>query len=287
VKELSSPKEDDTVPFPKPVEIKLADVLFFAIRKNLMLFKDLGDKHVHYSVFFRGSLIDFHKTLEDQDRHIPMVEIEFDWQSLMRRAIEEIRADWRSIFNIVRTNDPRWEDLEVDFIPVQVLMDLLSPVIKRVRWNVDAKFLEKLDSSLGYSRLGGLSNCGMIIGTGLGYLAISNGTECFLFDIDKMSKIVEKSFELSIRKIRLSHFTPSSIFRYVRIRLPILINGAIRYLRNLFRGDSYQSTCRAPSYFARCERAHDRWIYPSLGGYRGQWRRSDWPSYSPLVFSET
>jgi hypothetical protein len=230
---LSSSKKDDTLPLPKPIEIKLADVLFFAMRKNLMLFKDLGKEQVHYSVFIRGSLIDFHKTLEDQHRHIQLAEIEFDWQFFMGRIVQGVWTNWRSIFQGVKTDDPQWADLEVEFIPAKVLMELLSPLVKGARWNVDAAFLQRLGTSVRHARLGELADCGFIIGTGSGYLVISNGTECFLFDTDKMSEIFDKSLESSIRRIRLSHFTPSSMLWYLRIRLLILINSAIRHLRKL------------------------------------------------------
>jgi hypothetical protein len=50
VTEVSSPRKDNIPLFPKPLEIKVADVLFSAVRKNLMLFKDLGNEHIHYSI---------------------------------------------------------------------------------------------------------------------------------------------------------------------------------------------------------------------------------------------
>lgn len=146
---------------------------------------------------------------------------------------EEIRADWRSIFQIVKIDDPAWEDLEVEFIPIQVLMELLSPIIKGIRWNVDLEFLNKLYQSIGYARLRELAKYGMIIGTGSGYLVLTNGIECFLFDMDKMSKIIDKSFELSIRRIYLRHYTPGSILWYIKIKLLILIRSAITYFRKL------------------------------------------------------
>lgn len=180
---MSSRDDHNTTIFTKPIEIKLADVLFFAMRKHLMVFKDLtGSKYVHYTMAMNGSLIDFHKTLEVEGRHIPLAKIEFDWQFLLNRVIGKIKADWRSIFQIVKTDDPQWEDLEIEFIPVQFLMELLSPMMKGARWNVDIKSLEKLERSLRYSRLGDLADCGMIIGTGSGYLVLTNGTDCFLFD---------------------------------------------------------------------------------------------------------
>jgi hypothetical protein len=228
---LSSPENDSITAFPKPVEIKLADVLFFAVRRNLMLFKDLGTEHVHYSIFIRGSLIDFHKTLEDQHRHIQLAEIEFDWQFLIGRIIQEMRDNWRSIFQTVKINDPQWSDFEVEFIPARILMELLSPLAKGIRWNIDEQFVEKLETSMIRSRLGELTDHGLIIGTGLGYLVINNGTECFLFDTDIMSKIFDRSFESSIRKIRLSHFTPSLVLWYSKVRLLVFVNSVVRRFR--------------------------------------------------------
>lgn len=228
---MSSPDEQEITPFPKPIELKLADVMFFTMRKNLMLFKDLGKKHVHYSFFINGSLIDCHQTLETEKKHIPLFTLEFDWQFLLKKVSEEVVANWRSIFQIIKVDDPKWENLEVEFIPMQVLMELLSPIVKGVRWNVDLESLNRLEQSLAYARLKELANYGVTIGTGSGYLVISNGTECFLFDTDKMSKIIEKNFELSIRKIYLKHYTPGSTLWYVKIRLLNLIHSTIRHLR--------------------------------------------------------
>jgi len=112
-------------------------------------------------------------------------------------------------------------------------MELLSPIIKGIRWNVDLEFLNKLYQSIGHARLGELAKCGMIIGTGSGYLVFASGIECFLFDMDRMSKIIDKSFELSIRRIYLRHYTLGSILWYVKIRLLILIHSAITYFRKL------------------------------------------------------
>lgn len=230
---MSSPDEHNMALFPKPIELKLADVLFFAMRKNLMLFKDLGKEHIHYSVFIRGSLIDFHETLEDQDRHIPLAKIEFDWKFLMERVSLEITANRVSIFQTVKINDPEWEDLEVAFIPAKELMELLSPIIKGARWNVDAEFLEKLKRTVSSARLGELADRGVIIGTAEGYLVFGNGTDCFLFDMDKMSKIIEKSFELSINEIHLSRFTLRTMLFSLKIRLVKLVYSIANYLRRL------------------------------------------------------
>jgi len=230
---LSNPQKDDAIPFPKPMEIKLADVLFLSMRKNLMLFKDLTRKNVHYSLFIRGSLIDFHETFEDTHKHLALIEIEFDWQFLMGRVFQEMRRNWRSIFQIAKTDDPKWADLEVDFIPAKMVMELFSPLVKGKRWNIDMRFLERLDTAIGRSRLGELADSGLIIGTGSGYVVMSDGVDCVLLGMEKMSNIVERSFKSSIIRVRLRSFTPRLILGYLELRLLVLNNSAVRFLRNL------------------------------------------------------
>lgn len=71
----------------------------------------------------------------------------------------------------------------------------------------------------------------MIIGSGSGYFILANATDCFLFDTEEISNIIEKSFELSIRKIHLQYYTLSSMFWYVKIRVLLLIHSVVRYFR--------------------------------------------------------
>lgn len=218
----------------RPLEVRLADVLFIAVRKHLMVFKDLtASRHVHYTMVMTGSLIGFHQTLEKKHRHIPIAEIEFDWQFLVQRIAQELKKNWRSIFQTAKTDDPEWADLEIEFIPAQVLEELLSPLIKGVRWNVDMKFLVKLEASICRSKLRELADNELIIGTGSGYLVMGNGIDCVLFDMDKMSNIVERSFKSSMTRVRLRSFTPRLILGYLKLRLQILNNSAVRNLRRL------------------------------------------------------
>lgn len=217
-----------------PVEIKLADVLFFTMRKNLMLFKDLEKKNIHYSIFTYGSTIDVHQTSGKQvKKHVPFAKIEFDWQFLLSRMSEELRADWSSICQIVKCKDPRWEDLEIKFLPIQLLGEFLSFWKKGIRWNINAESLQKLDSALSCSRLRDLADYGKVIGEGSGYLALSDGKDCLLFDYYKLNKILEKNLALSVRKIFLKYYTLGLIFWCVKIRLLYLrsdiLNGKIPF----------------------------------------------------------
>jgi hypothetical protein len=230
---MPNPDEQEIAPFPKPIEMNLADVVFIAMRKNLMLFKDLSTKHVHYSFFINGCFIDCHQTLETEKKHIPLLKLEFDWQFLLRKISEEIIANWRSIFQTIKVDDPEWKDLEVEFIPMQTLMELLPPLIKGARWNVNLEFLNRLEQSLGSAKLKELAKHGASIGIGSGYLVLCHGSECFIFDIQTMTEIFEKSFELSIRKIYLKHYTPRLILWLVKIRLLNLVHSTIRRLKML------------------------------------------------------
>jgi len=55
---MTSVNEQGRALSPTPLEFKLADVLFFAIRKNLMVFKDLtASKYVHYTMIVQCFLM--------------------------------------------------------------------------------------------------------------------------------------------------------------------------------------------------------------------------------------
>jgi len=82
----------------KPVKVNLADVLFFMMGKNLVLFKNLEMKNVHYSIFSYGSTIDVHQTIEGQfKKHTQLAKIELDWEFLQSRMSQDMKANWRSI----------------------------------------------------------------------------------------------------------------------------------------------------------------------------------------------
>jgi hypothetical protein len=208
------------------------------MRKNLMLFKDLGKKNVHYSVFLNGSMIDCHETLETEmdskKKHSQLFEMQFDWQFLMERMAQEIKANWNSLFQIAKINDPEWQDLEIEFIPLQMLTELLSPIVKGYRWNIDMDFLKKLEQSSRYAKLGELADYGSVMGmSSEGYSVLSDGTDCLLFDTSKLSKIIEKNFELSIRKIHLRRYTLDSIFWCIKIRLLNFNRSAVSHFKKL------------------------------------------------------
>lgn len=71
----------------------------------------------------------------------------------MGGIFREMRHNWRSILQMVKTNDLKWADLEVEFMPAKVLMELFSPSVKEVRWNVDVRFPERFETSMACSKL--------------------------------------------------------------------------------------------------------------------------------------
>jgi len=228
---MSGSQEHKAIFSPIPYEIRLSDVMFLSVRNNLMLFKDLGKKQVHYSMFVYGSTIDIHKTLEAQDKHTQLIMIEIDWQFLMKRVNQEVRAKWKSIFQEVRITDPEWSDLEIDFIPLKQLMEFFPAVTKRIKLNLDAEFLGRIEQTVKHSRLEEMDDYDFTVGTGSGYFVFTYGTQCFLFDYIKMSEIIEKSFDLSIRKISLGQYTLSLLLWYVKIRLLIFAHSLFGHFR--------------------------------------------------------
>jgi hypothetical protein len=234
---MLNPDELNKTTFVKPLEVKLADVFFFKIGKNLMLVKFLPKNNVHFSVFFNGPMVDFHVTLESEKdptkKHSKLLEMQFDWQFLIERMAQELWTNHYSIFQRATTNDPEWQDLKVEFISLQRFAELVSQIRKRNRWNANTNFLDKLEKSIQYANLGELTNCGFIIGTSPeGYFVLSNGTDCWILDQNKLSKIIDRNLELSIRRIHLKYYVLRSVFWCVKIRLLNLNRIAVDYLRS-------------------------------------------------------
>jgi len=218
------------------MKMKIADALLIVMQKNMMLFKDLSKNNVHFSVFIIGSMIDCHVTLEPKGsvkkKHVQLFKLQFDWRFLIERMIQDVLANWNSIFQRVKINDPEWQNLEVEFIPIQLLIELLSPIQRRHRWNVDVDFLDKFEKSIQHVKLKELANYGLIIGTSPeGYLILSNGADCWLLDQNSLSKKMEKNLELSIRNIHLKYYTLRLVILCIKIRLLNLNRIAVTYLR--------------------------------------------------------
>jgi len=212
--------ENESVEFDR-VNMILADALFFGMRNNVILFKDLGKKQVHYSVFYYGSTIDLHQTLEGHTKkHFQLAKIEFDWRYFWDRMRSWMAANWTSIFKIGKCQDPRWKDLEIEFLPAEAVVKLLSQTIKKgSKWNLNEESLRKLENLISKSRLGDLPDRAIVVGIGAGYLIFSNGTDCMLFDFDKLNAIIEKNAALSVRKISFGYFTIGAILWCFKIRL--------------------------------------------------------------------
>ena len=218
--------------------MKLADAIFLKMRNNMVLVKDLSNPQVHYSVFITGSRFDLHITeetkVDSKKKHVQLLNLQFDWHFFIEKMVQDILANWNSIFQKVKIYDPKWKDLRVEFIPIQVLIEFLPLIQKGHRWNVDADFLNRFDESIQQVTLKELANCGLIIGTSPeGYLILSYGEDCWLLDQKSFSKNMEKNLELSIRSIDLRYYTLGTITWAVKIRLLNLRRILIKKLRRL------------------------------------------------------
>lgn len=177
------------------------------VSNNEAIFKDIRNGKIHYSTYFNESSLGFHKTIESQPPiHVPIAKVEVDWKSLIESILLGIKADWKTIFQTVNVQEPKWANLQVDYLPVQVLKELLPPTRKGYLLLNDEHF-EKLLSSLEALKLRNLADRSFGIGTGSGYLVLNYGAKGFLFDTDKFSEIFSQCISSSVGKIRLNHLT--------------------------------------------------------------------------------
>ena len=192
--------------FPKPVELMIADVFYVRLnrRTNHVLFKDLSDKNVHYSVFNYGNTIDMHKTLETEtnplNKHIALFKKELDWQLLAERMAQDIYANPNPLARITRTNSSECKDLDFKFIPITELKELFSHVVRGNRWTFDVDFFDNFESAFRYAKLRELSESSPVMGWSVeGFFTLSYGKNCILFNTNKLSESIEKNIQLSLR----------------------------------------------------------------------------------------
>jgi hypothetical protein len=165
-------------------------------------------------------------------KHIQLFKLQFDWRFFMEKMLQDILINWKSIFQKVKIYDPKWKDLQVEFIPIQMLIELLSLIQKGQRWNVDADFLNRFEKSIQQVTLKELVNCGLTIGTSSeGYLILSNGEDCWLLDQKSFSKNMEKNIQLSIRKLHLKYYTLGALALLIKIRFLNFNRIVIDFLR--------------------------------------------------------
>jgi hypothetical protein len=146
--------------------------------------------------------------------------------------VQDVWANLNSVFQKVKISDPELQDLQLEFIPIQELIELVSPIHKGHKWNVDVDFLGRFEKSIRHSKLKELHNCGFVIGTSPeGYLILSNGDYCWLFDQNSLSKSMEKNLKLSIRKLHLKYYTLGTLALLIKIRLLNVNRIAIDFLR--------------------------------------------------------
>jgi hypothetical protein len=91
---------------PKPIEVKIADVIFLKMRNNMVLFKDLSNPQVHYSAFIIGSKFDFHITQENQvdskKKHVQLLELEIDWKYLAEKMVQDLKTNLSGMLHRAR-----------------------------------------------------------------------------------------------------------------------------------------------------------------------------------------
>ena len=229
-------KQEKTNQLPKPMEVKIADAIFLKMRNNMILFKDLNNPKVHYSAFVIGSKFDFHITQENQvdskKKYVQLLEFEIDWKYLTERMVQDLKVNLSGILHRVKINDPKWQDMEIEYMSPNMFKEMLQLGFNRHRWNVDEQFFERLESSLQYSKLEELTDKFITVGwSPEGYFVISNGTDCWILDMDKLMKIAIRNFELSIRKFHMNYYTLGLVKWRIKICLMNVNRAVSDFLR--------------------------------------------------------
>ena len=96
----------------------------------------------------------------------------------------------------------------------------------------DENLLSKLEESINSVKFSELENKGVTLGwSSKGYFALSNGTDCFVFDFDKLIKIIDKNLDLSIRKFNMKYYNLTAMAFWIKIKLLNLNRVTINYSR--------------------------------------------------------
>jgi hypothetical protein len=195
--------EPEKVPFPKPVELRLANAFYVRLnmKKNHILFKDLSEKGVHYSVFQYGTTFDFHKTLEAESnplkRHPVQIKRELDLRLLTERIAQDLCADRNALVRVARTDSSEWKDIDLKFIPIAGLKELFSDVVKGNKWTFGVDFFDNFESAFHYTELGKLAVGSPVMGwSSEGHFTFSSGKDCVLFNTSVLSESIEKNLQL-------------------------------------------------------------------------------------------
>jgi len=86
-----------------PREIMFGDIFVVAFKKRLIVLKDLRkDQYTHYTFVISDNFFDFHKTIEEEKKHIPILHIEFDWELLISYVLKELKDRWQEVIQLVR-----------------------------------------------------------------------------------------------------------------------------------------------------------------------------------------
>ena len=234
------PAEEKTIqpPFPKPLEVKIADAIFLKMRNNMFLFKDLSNPKIHYSAFIIGSKFIFHMTYENQvdskNEHVDLLEFEIDWKYLSEKMIQDLKTNLSSIIQKVKTDNPDWQDMEIEYMSPEMLKELLQIGFSRKRWNIDEEFFSRLEESLQYAKFDELSSKNILVGwSSEGYLILSDKIDCWIIDIDKLVRIANKNLELSIRKFHLKYYTFGMLKWWIKIKILNFRQNVINHLMRI------------------------------------------------------
>jgi hypothetical protein len=171
----------------------------FNLPKKHYQVTDLTEKYAHYSLWSYGSTVDLHKTINPHDgipkQHIPIFKRQLDLDILMQRVLHEFTGK-NSPLQIGKTDDSRWRDLDIEYIPTSTIMGLLPTLVKGQRLNFSKDFLAKLEKAFQNAKLKELIDTPILLGkSSEGHYVVNSGTDCFVWDTDLLSETLERNLQ--------------------------------------------------------------------------------------------
>lgn len=224
---MEATKEQTNQPmFPQPLEVKIADAFFLKMNKNTFLIKDLKNPKVHYYIYFKGSTLNCHVTIENRiyakKKHINLLDIQIDLDSLFKKIALDILAGFKSTTLYTTTlNNPKLKDLKIRCVNIETFDSIVKNYSNLKRVNIEESLLKKFDESVHNIKVSDLAGKGVIFGQSKdGTIILSDGiSKCIVLNLSKIMKIVEKNLEMSIRKVSFRFLTLRTLIWITKIRL--------------------------------------------------------------------
>jgi hypothetical protein len=159
-----------------------------------------------------------HQSIESEDRHIPILDLEYDLESVFLHVSRQMRRRWQEVVQFVKVDDPDWGQAVVSVFQVQLAqaLGLLLPSQKRKsRLQLDERALQDIEDAVVEKRVEDLPTGDLSLGFvekgGDTYLVMSYGSTCVLINYSFVERAIHRGFIMSIRGVKVHRFSLGSL----------------------------------------------------------------------------